>query len=42
MAYIVDKIPNDASKIKTFLKLPFEIVLTDTLVRFATETAEFF
>ncbi len=25
---IRDKIPNDASKIKTFLKLPFEIVLT--------------
>ncbi len=41
MAYIVDKIPNDASKIKTFLKLPFEIVfLTNTLVCFATETAE--
>ncbi len=26
MANIVDKIPNDASKIKTFLKLPFEIL----------------
>ncbi len=46
MAYIVDKIPNDAFKIKTFLKLPFEIVLTKIipyfLVCFATETAESF
>ncbi len=42
MANIVEKIPNDASKIKTFQKLPFEIVLTNTLVCFATETAEFF